>query len=176
MKITTSQWSDLEQQLRTYVARRVEADYVGDLVGDILLRLIRHQAEFKAANNPSAWLYRVASNVITDHYRRRSTEQRIFETNLAQQAEPVINDKAGLSPEQELSRCLMPLINDLPTLYREALYLVDIEGRSQLEAAGNLGLSLSGMKSRVQRGRLKLKHLLLDCCTIEINKQGGVVD
>jgi len=65
---------------------------------------------------------------------------------------------------------------ELPALYREALLTVDIKGTSQVQAAKIFGLSLSGMKSRVQRGRFKLKQLLLECCAIEIARRGGIVD
>lgn len=60
--------------------------------------------------------------------------------------------------------------------YREAVTLVELDGLSQQAAADRLGLSLSGMKSRVQRGRKQLKRLLDDCCLIELDRRGGVVD
>ena len=44
----------------------------------------------------------------------------------------------------------------------------------QAEAAGRLGLPVSGMKARVQRGRKQLKDLLLDCCDVELDRRRGV--
>ena len=55
------------------------------------------------------------------------------------------------------------------------LELTELEGKTQGEAAESLGLSLSGMKSRVQRRRTKLKEVLLDCCHVELDRRGGVV-
>ena len=68
------------------------------------------------------------------------------------------------------------MIRTLPARYAEALLLTDIDGLTQAAAAERLGLSLSGMKSRVQRGRRLLKQTLLRCCAVELDRRGGVVD
>jgi RNA polymerase sigma-70 factor (ECF subfamily) len=68
------------------------------------------------------------------------------------------------------------MIERLSGEYRQAVILVDLEGLTQQEAAEQLGLSLSGMKSRVQRGRRQLKEMLEACCTIELDRRHGVAD
>jgi hypothetical protein len=67
---------------------------------------------------------------------------------------------------EELSSCLRPMTHHLPAHYRDAISLVELEGLTQREAVERLGLSVSGMKSRVQRGRQMLKRLLHECCQI----------
>lgn len=52
----------------------------------------------------------------------------------------------------ELAGRLCPIVERLSAEYRQAVVLVDLEGLTQREAVAQLGLSLSGMKSRVQRG------------------------
>ena len=147
------------------------------MVGAVLLRLVRHQDALKAADNPTAWMLRVAANAVADHHRRRAVEYRAIAEYAAQApddaeaAEPI--DRAA---KAEFAGCLLPFMHDLPPRYREALMLTDIEGLTQAEAARRLGLSVSGMKSRVQRGRAKLKHALLRCCAFETDKWGTVLD
>jgi RNA polymerase sigma-70 factor (ECF subfamily) len=68
------------------------------------------------------------------------------------------------------------MIERLSGEYRQAVLLIDLEGLTQQEAAAQLGLSLSGMKSRVQRGRRQLKGMLEACCTIELDRRRGLVD
>ena len=68
------------------------------------------------------------------------------------------------------------MIERLSGEYRQAVILVDLEGLAQHEAAAQLGLSLSGMKSHVQRGRRQLKGMLEACCTIELDQRRGVLD
>lgn len=76
----------------------------------------------------------------------------------------------------ELSTCIEPMIAGLPQVYREAIELTDLNGLTQVEAAQKVGVSVSGMKSRVQRARGKLKSMLLECCRVEVDRRGGIVD
>jgi RNA polymerase sigma-70 factor (ECF subfamily) len=76
----------------------------------------------------------------------------------------------------ELAACLRPMLNRLLNDYREALTLVELEGFTQQATAERLGLSLSGMKSRVQRGRKQLKQMLDECCVIQLDRRRGLVD
>ena len=66
------------------------------------------------------------------------------------------------------------MLNRLTREYREAIRLVDLEGLTHQKAATQLGLSVPGMKSRVQRGRQQLRKLLDDCCLIELDSRRGV--
>jgi RNA polymerase sigma-70 factor (ECF subfamily) len=69
-----------------------------------------------------------------------------------------------------------PLVQLLPPPYREALTLVEFDGVPQVEVASQLGISVSGMKSRVQRGRAMLRDGLLACCNVSRGATGGVLD
>ena len=60
--------------------------------------------------------------------------------------------------------------------YSDALRLTEWREVSQKEMAKRLGLSDSGAKSRVQRARRKLKQMLLDCCEVELDRRGTVLD
>lgn len=77
---------------------------------------------------------------------------------------------------QELARCLRPLVEQLSDNYRSAVTLVDLDGLTHAAAARVAGISTSGMKSRVQRGRRQLPALLQDCCAIETTPTGAISD
>lgn len=177
--IAQDAWKSFETRLRGYVRRRVDPALVDDVVGDIMLRLVRHQDELAAARNPTAWTLRVAANAVVDHYRRGAREKRVgaeaggIDWSGELRAE---EEETGSSASTEIAQCLVPLIRGLPDPYSEALLVTDIDGVSQTEAARRLGLSVSGMKSRVQRGRRKLKDALLRCCAIQVDGRGGVLD
>ncbi|WP_445946180.1 sigma factor-like helix-turn-helix DNA-binding protein [Shewanella sp.] len=53
--------------------------------------------------------------------------------------------------------------------------MAELEGVSQQEIANLLGLSLSGAKSRIQRGRVKFRQQMMACCDLEL-AQEGIVD
>lgn len=67
-------------------------------------------------------------------------------------------------------------MNQLAEPYQSAVRWVDLDGLTHGEAASRAGVSVSGMKSRVQRGRAQLRHLFDACCRFELDHQGSVVD
>jgi hypothetical protein len=91
--------------------------------------------------------------------------------------EPVApSDQDDATVERELATYVAPFVAMLPSPYREALTLTELEGISQKDAALMLGISVSGMKSRVQRGRQHLRSALEDCCHIAIDARGRVYE
>ena len=75
---------------------------------------------------------------------------------------------------RELATCLAPMLSQLAPAYQEAVRIVDLEGVTQQEAARRAGVSLSGMKSRVQRGRQQLRAVLEACCRIDLDHRGSI--
>lgn len=171
-------WSDFQSRLGRYVAGRVDPAWADDVTGDILVRLLERQGDLARARDPLAWAYRVATNVITDHYRRRAVESRTL-ARVGQEAggrerTPDSGDHEAV--RRDLEGCLLPFARELPPKYSEALILITFGGLTQVEAARRLGLGTSGMKSRVQRARALLKRRLLECCHFEMDRRGGVID
>ena len=82
----------------------------------------------------------------------------------------------GEDAASQLAVGLREMIGSLPRPYQEALMLVEIEGLSQKEVAEKLDLSYSGAKSRVQRGRRLLREALVNCCHIELDRRGRIID
>jgi RNA polymerase sigma-70 factor, ECF subfamily len=162
-------WQETRRRLLAFVARRVEnRDTAEDIVQDVLERV--HRGDLSDVVDLDAWLYRTARNAIVDHYRRR----RPFDP--LDGDDPVVPDEPDEPAEavQELARCLRPLIAALPADYAQALQLVDLGPHTHEAAARIAGVSTSGMKSRVQRGRRRLGELLHQCCAIEVTRTGAV--
>ena len=165
-------------RLHGFLARRVESPEVADdLTQEVLLRLLQHQDS--AVENPTAWLYRVARNVLIDHYRSRSSHQRFHTADLAAPPMALAEEPFADDPQaaqRELAGCLRSLVDQLAEPYRSAVTAVDLDGQTQTEVARALGLSVSGMKSRVQRGRRQLRQLLTECCRVHTSPTGGISD
>lgn len=85
-------------------------------------------------------------------------------------------EAADRAAEQQIAAFVAGLVDGLPEHYRQAVRLSEIEGHAQREVADRLGLSLSGAKSRVQRGRAILRERLLECCHVELDRRGHVID
>lgn len=175
--LSEATWRAFQTRLRRYVSKRVPAGDVDDIVGDVLVKLVRSRKDLETLSNLSAWILRVAANTVTDYYRHRSLEQikrssADYEYFLSPECEGENSDTSA----REISSCLAPFIQNLPAAYAETLMLTDLGGMKQSEAAQQLDVSLSALKSRVQRGRAKLKQALLRCCELELDRRGNVVN
>ena len=174
-------WHELHDRLRRFIARRVRSQQdAEDILQEVMLRIHRHSGDLEHADRVASWVYRIAANSIADHYRRPARRE-LASGRAMDVAEPAGEAAATAWAEPdsaelraELADCLAPLTARLPELYREALDVTEFQGMTQAEAAGRLGVSVSGMKARVQRGRKQLKDLLLDCCDVELDRRGGV--
>jgi RNA polymerase sigma-70 factor (ECF subfamily) len=166
-------WHETLARLRAFIAARVGNDEIAaDLAQDVLVRSVAAGA-LQHVDNPTAWLYRSARNAVIDHYRTRRIHDPLDE-NSEQWPEPAPVDDRPNEATRELAHCLRPLLTQLSETYRDALERVDLAGQSQPAAAAELGISIPGMKSRVQRARRQLKGLLTDCCAVHIDRLGAV--
>ena len=111
-----------------------------------------------------AWLTRIASNLSIDAIRssRRRPEESLDEHLLNPAFQPV---SAVESPEQralsnELAGEIQRAIMAVPEEQRALLVLIDVEGLSYEEAAEAVGASVGTVKSRLSRGRARVRaHL-----------------
>ena len=174
-------WQHIHSGLRSFIVKRVaneaEAD---DIVQDVWLKMQRGLGGLKDQNRLISWIYQIARHAIIDHYRapdrRREMPAGLAADLEAYRSSPSRQTGAEDSGQlrTELAGCLRPMIEQLSEDYRQAVTLVDLEGLTQQAAAVQLGLSLSGTKSRVQRGRRQLKAILETCCRIELDRRRGV--
>ena len=176
-------WQHINNDLRSFIAKRVgneaEAD---DIVQDVWLKIQRGLDGLKDRSRLVSWIFQIARHAIIDHYRAPG-RVREMPAGLAEDLEAYQSSSSRQTASEESGRlraelagCLRPMIDRLSGEYRQAVVLVDLEGLTHQAAATQLGLSLSGMKSRVQRGRRQLKGMLEACCTIELDRRRGVTD
>ena len=167
-------WQDVSTRLRSFVAARVPSADVDDVLQDVFVRMQRGLAHLRDDERMSGWLLQVARSAIGDHGRARARHPI---ADAASAPEPVAespdDDRQAFSA---LVGCVAVFVARLPSPYREAITLVELEQQTIREAAALAGVSVSGMKSRVQRGRDKLRALFEECCQIAVDVRGKVID
>jgi RNA polymerase sigma-70 factor, ECF subfamily len=170
-------WHEFHAGLLGFINRRVRSrETAEDILQEVMLRIHRQADGIERAEAVGAWVHAIARNAITDHYRSARARR---ELPTGSEVDPeAAGEPETEAPEVrgELAACIAPLLRRLPTIYREALTLTELEGLTQSQAAERLGLSLSGMKSRVQRARGQLKQVLVQCCEVERDVRGGLSD
>ena len=176
-------WDEVQSGLRGFIRKRVADEAaVEDLSQEVFIRMQRGLGGLKDQNRLLPWIYRIARHAIIDYYRVQG-KQPERPVGLASDLEtlhpaylPVRSPEDSGQLRRELAGCLRPMIERLPEDYRQAVTLVDLEGLTQHKAAAKLGLSVSGMKSRVQRGRRQLRGMLEACCVLALDRRRGVAD
>lgn len=189
---TLDVWDRFGTQLRAFIGRRLadpaDAD---DVLQDVFLKLHTRIGSLRDEDRLAPWVYRIARNALTDHYRGRGRVIPLADIALEGPHEDIGSTGVGLpgvglaasgetgadpdDPESVVARYVAGLVDGLPERYRQAVQLAEIDGLTQQQVAESLGLSLSGAKSRVQRGRAMLRARLLECCHIELDRRGGVI-
>jgi RNA polymerase sigma-70 factor (ECF subfamily) len=172
----TEVWGAFAPPLRAFLARRVPPGVdAEDLVQDVFLRVIRHAETLRSVERPEAWLFQIARNALRDSLRvrlRRDGRTDTLDVDLPAD----VDEAADHAAEAELAPCLTGMIGRLAEPYRAAITLTSLQGLTQSEAARVAGVSISGMKSRVQRGREQLRGMLVQCCAIAVDVRGGISD
>ena len=162
--------------LRAFVARRVRRPHdVEDVTQEALLRLYRGARSLKDEGALEAWMYRIAQSAVIDYHRRTASRPEPVDPETAAEAlfAPVEEEPRA---DESLTRCVDVLVSRVPESYREALELTDLGGMTQEQAARRLGLSTSGMKSRVQRGRAMLREEVDRCCRVALDAGGRLAE
>src|SRR5689334_19794711 len=167
-------WAGLEAQLRPFVARRIPTSDVDDVMQNIFLRVQRGLADLRDDERFVPWSYQVARSAIADHNRAALRHPLAFDEAVDDTGSAAILDHDN-HLEQELATHVAPFVASLPSPYREALTLTELEGLTQKEAAEMLAVPLSTMKSRVQRGRERLREIFDACCEISLDARGHVM-
>jgi RNA polymerase sigma-70 factor (ECF subfamily) len=163
-------WHEFAEQLGRFIRARVNDPATAeDIRQDIFVKIQGRLNQLKDPAKLQSWIYLIARNAIIDHYRSRKETVEVPET-LTTEAEPKSEEI------EELKAAFRRMIYSLPEPYREALVLTEFEGLTQQQFAERLGISLSGAKSRVQRGRAQLKDMLHECCTFAFDRRGKVID
>jgi len=163
-------WELLSARLRSFLLQRVSDEQIAeDLLQETFVRIHKNLDDIDDMQRITSWVFQIARNLVIDHYRAKSRDAASIAHDLEAQKdeeESVTNLVAGWLPQ---------MIAQLPANYRQAVELYELKGVPQQEIADQLEISLSGAKSRVQRGREKLKSLLFDCCSFERDRRGNLI-
>ncbi|MEO6709239.1 MAG: sigma-70 family RNA polymerase sigma factor [Planctomycetota bacterium] len=172
MVLTSEQlWLEMREKLTAFFRRREFNEHaVEDLVAETFLRVHEGLDSLREEERIEAWVFRVARNVLADHLRR-GTGVALEVPELVASSEP---GKQNFN-EEVSSWLLAYLAQELAPDQREAVELADVQGLTHPAIAERLRLSLSATKSRVQRGRARLRDLVGACCHVEFDKHQNVV-
>jgi RNA polymerase sigma-70 factor (ECF subfamily) len=146
---------------RAFTHNEADAD---DLAQEALVKVYRAVGGYRFQSAFSTWLYAVVRNAFLDLQKSRAGRERAAEQPLRRQ--DAGGEREGPAPPDEQlaaeqdRRRLWQAVGQVPTEYRTALVLFDVEGLSYEEIAEVERVALGTVKSRIARGRDRLRRLL----------------
>lgn len=150
---------------RWALVRTGDEDDAEDAAQESLVRLHRGLGKYDGRARFETWLYAVVRSAVADVQRRNARGQSLRERFLARGAPERSADPFPVVENLEASRIrglLRSFLRSLPPRQREALYLVDLEGIGQAEAAERLGISPATLRTHLFRARRAMRSRLLD--------------
>jgi len=165
---------DVAARLRPFIARRISPAEVDDVLQDVFVRMHRGLPALRDDERFTSWLFQVARSSVAEHLRARARHPIVDSSDLDEPPSGP-DDEDDREAARSLAGCVAMFVAQLASPYREAITLVELEGLTTREAAELTGITISGMKSRVQRGRVQLRALFDACCQIAVDARGKVV-
>jgi RNA polymerase sigma-70 factor (ECF subfamily) len=158
---------DLRKFIRYYVPDAQDAE---DILQDTLLKIHLKNSSLKESEKFRNWSFTVARNTVLTHFQKQKRDKKLV------LAEFFENEGTEENYNECLFDCIEQLVSDLDEPYKEALSWVYSQGNSQVSLAERKGVSISTVKSRVQRGRDLVKKQLNYYCHLEFDCYGNLVN
>jgi RNA polymerase sigma-70 factor (ECF subfamily) len=159
-----------KNQLLNFVYRFLgNAEEAEDLVQETFLRVYRNRKAYQKVAKFSTWIYTIAGNLAKTELRKRKRRKFFSISDLGYNEKDYDISDEAYNPEKDVDgrmkeEIIHKEIDELSPKFREVIVLRDVQQLSYEEISQIVNIPLGTVKSRVNRGRLKLqeklKHIL----------------
>jgi RNA polymerase sigma-70 factor (ECF subfamily) len=160
-------WNAFSNDLKRYIFSKVkDEETTNDILQEVFIKIHLNIGKLQKQESLKSWLFTITHNTIMSFFTTKGSVPLLDNFPL---------EEAEGNETITAYSCLVPMIHNLPELYREPLLQSEIEGKKQAEVAAMLEITLSTAKSRIQRGRKLLQQAFMDCCHYKLNDKGFLV-
>ena len=161
---------ELSGPLSAYLKRMTgNAADAEDLLQETLIRIARGLPQFEQRSSVKTWVYRIATTVAIDFFRRTNKDHFIEFNETDDCSDFDEDDRLVLD---EMNACVRDVIDGLPPDYRAALVLYNLQGKSVEETARICEVSVSTAKMRIHRAKARLQKALGEKCVFYTSPDG----
>ena len=167
-------WNQYREKILNFLRSRVSDDELAkDLTQDIFVKVLQNQNRLEEIENLDSWIFTIARNRLIDHTRKKK-EQILEDEDVADNEREI--DKIN-QLVNEISDCLMQFIEEYEGVDNQLLISIFSGETSQKEAAKELDIPYSTLKSRVQKAReVIFNRFIEECCTLIYDKDGNIIN
>ena len=167
-------YKQFHQQLLGYVRTKVSSkEDAEDILQNVFIKISSSLEQLSDEVKVKGWIYAITRNAVIDYYRLNVNRKKIA---LIERISDDLSESNDPDPTQGLDKCVAGMIELLPEQYRDIITDSEIQGIPQKALAEKYNMAYPSMRSRIQRGRQRLKQIFYHCCRIDTDKRGNVLD
>lgn len=168
--IYTQFYSSLLSFIRSKIKLKEDAE---DILQNVFVKISTNVDKLADEEKIQSWVYTITRNAIIDYYRVNAKAKQV---SVDEAMEDSLSEQETIDSTKGLDHCMTGMINLLPEEYRDIIIDSEIKGIKQKDLAEKYSMAYPSMRSRVQRGRERLKQLFYNCCHIETDRLGNVLE
>jgi RNA polymerase sigma-70 factor, ECF subfamily len=166
-------YAQFYQTLLSFIRSKVRSkEDAEDILQNVFIKISAGVNKLSGDEKLQSWIYTITRNTITDYYRVNASRKNV---EVDEEMVESILDEGRDDPTKGLDQCMNTMIQLLPEEYRDIIIDAELNGIKQKDLAEKYGMAYPSMRSRVQRGRERLKQLFYNCCHIETDALGNVL-
>lgn len=166
-------YTGFHRSLLSYVRSKIRSkEDAEDILQNVFAKISANADSLSGKDRIQNWLFTVTRNAVIDYYRVNGKKKNVELNNSISEQ---LLEEDNPDSTKGLDDCVSTMIALLPEEYKNIVEDAEINGISQKELAGKYNMAYSSMRSRVQRGRERLKQLFYNCCHITTDSHGNVL-
>jgi RNA polymerase sigma-70 factor, ECF subfamily len=167
-------YKEFNKALYHYIARRVNSkEDAKDILQNVFIKISQKVSTLSDEQKIKSWVYIITRNAIIDYYRTRTDTKH---TELSDHLAESIEAQADKDNFHGLDECITLFIEQLPQEYREIVRESELKGVKQKDLAEKYHMPYVSLRSRVQRGRERLKKMIMQCCSLKLDANGNLLE
>lgn len=160
MKCLLDAWNKNQQPIFNWLVKQThDPQQAKDIMQDVFLNAMKNTDRFCDLDDAKSWLFKMVKNRYIDELRKQISIEAI---DHAFPATHIVQ-----SPIVQMEKCLPVILQKLSFGEREIIEQCDLQGITQQKYAQMHNLSLSAVKSRLQRARKQLKKMMINHCNVK---------
>jgi RNA polymerase sigma-70 factor, ECF subfamily len=156
--------------IRSKIRSKEDAE---DILQNVFIKISSNVDKLAEEEKLKNWIFTITRNSIIDYYRASASRKSISVDNVMEES---ILEEEQMDSTKGLDQCMNTMIGLLPAEYKDIIIDAELNGVKQKDLAEKYGMAYPSMRSRVQRGRERLKQLFYNCCQIQTDSLGNIIE
>jgi RNA polymerase sigma-70 factor (ECF subfamily) len=166
-------YSQFNRALLSFIQTKIKSkEDAEDILQNVFMKISSNLEKLSDEDKLPAWIFAITRNAIVDYYRGNASRKNVTPGD---EIAHDMMDEDSSDPTKGLDQCVKTMIDLLPAEYKNIIIDSELNGTRQKDLAKKYNMPYPSMRSKVQRGRERLKQLFYNCCYIETDTHGNVL-